>query len=318
MQQSTSEARGYDDPLWDEVRRGLSARPKRLPAKLFYDARGSELFDRITELPEYYLTRRETAILDRCGAAVAERIAAEGPVVMIEPGCGASTKAAAILRHLRAATYVGLDISPEALASGAAALRRLVPGATVLPVPGDYTRPDWVPPELPPGHRVAFFPGSTLGNFEPHEAEQFLARLGRWVRGGHVVLGADPWKSPEILRPAYDDAQGVTAAFNRNALAHLVRRFGVELRPERFLHRVVVDEVRHRVEMHLESDGPQTLHLGDLAVRFEDGETIHTESCYKWPRSELRALARRAGLAVEEEYTDADEAFVVYLFRAVA
>lgn len=305
------------DAVLDEVWDGLRATPKYLPSKLFYDAIGSELFSRITELPEYYLTRAEGEILARYGpdlARLAQRDDGE-PIVLVEPGCGASTKAAAILAHLAAPIHVGIDISPEALALGAAELRARVPHARILPMVGDYTLPGWVPPSLPRGRRVAFFPGSTIGNFEPESAQGFLARLARLVGAdGLVILGADLWKSPDLLRPAYDDAQGVTAAFNRNLLAHVVRRFGGDLDPERFRHQIVVDDVRHRVEMHLVSDGPQLSSVGGRTVRFAPGESIHTENSYKWTVDELNAMARAAGLEPVQMFSDERGWFAVHVF----
>lgn len=306
---------GALDLVAREVLSGLVHRPKRLPAKLFYDAEGSRLFERITTLPEYYLTRAEAEILELHGAAIAASLGA--PVVMIEPGCGSSTKAAAILRHCPGATHVGVDIAPEALRAGADALARAVPGLKVRAVDADYSAPGWVAPELPPGSRVAFFPGSTIGNFDPPEARAFLARLGAAVGpGGAVVVGADVWKDPATLRAAYDDAQGVTAAFNRNALAHLRRRYGIPFVPERFRHHIVVDEARHVVQMHLASIGAQEVRLFGEVARFEDGETIHTESCYKWSPPEFRGLARGAGLAPVATYTDAEGRFAVHVLRA--
>lgn len=308
-----------DDSLAEEVWRGLSGSPKSLPSKLFYDAAGSELFERITELPEYYLTRAEQQILDHHGAAMAAMAEGEErvPVVLVEPGCGASTKAAAILRHLRAPTFVGLDISPAALAAGEAALRKLVPHGNVMSESGDYTRPGWVPTGLPPGRRVAFFPGSTIGNFEPEAAQRFLGRLGRMVgAGGLVIVGADLWKSPEILRPAYDDDAGVTAAFNRNALVHIARLFRLELDPGQFRHAIRIDTTRHRVEMHLVSVGAQVIRWRGREVRFADGESIHTESCYKWTVDEFTALAARAALRPLRTFTDVRGWFGVHVFAA--
>jgi dimethylhistidine N-methyltransferase len=307
------------DPLAREVWEGLSASPKYLPSKLFYDAEGSALFEQITSLPEYYLTRSEHHILADHGAALAALASPCGqPVVLIEPGCGSSTKAATILQHLPRAAYVGVDISPAALASGAAALAELVPHVQISSVAGDYTRPGWAPAAVPRGRRVAFFPGSTLGNFEPEAAAGFLGRLARLVGSdGLVIVGADLWKSPALLEPAYDDAQGVTAAFNRNALAHLARRYGLDIDPQRFRHRIVVDRAKHRVEMHLVSDGPQTLRLWGGVVRLGDGESIHTESCYKWPLEEIRALAGRAGLVPVGFFTDFRGWFGVHAFAVL-
>jgi dimethylhistidine N-methyltransferase len=303
---------GPPDPLAREVLAGLRSQPKSLPPKLFYDAAGSALFDRITELPEYYLTRAEAEILDRHGPELAALLGDGG--VLIEPGCGSSVKAASILRHLARPTYVGLDIEIDALTRGARELRERVPDVTVRSVPVDYTAGFDVP-GLPEGRRMAFFPGSTIGNFDRDDAVAFLARLRELVGAdGVVVVGADPWKDPAVLRAAYDDAAGVTAEFNRNALRHLVRRYGLVLDPERFAHEIRLDADRRRIEMHLVSIGAQSWTIWGHPVRFEDRETIHTESCHKWTIDEFRALAAEAGLRPVRTFTDREGRFVEHAF----
>lgn len=307
----------HPDPLLHEILQGLASTPKVLPPALFYDERGSVLFEEITRLPEYYLTRAESFILETCGAEIAEAIAPRDTrVVFIEPGVGSSTKAASILRHLPDAAYVGLDVSPTALERGAVALRRLLPHIAVTSIVGNFLA-DAAPYSLPEGHRVAFFPGSTLGNFEPAGAGAFLRRLARLVGpGGHVLVGLDRWKDPAVLHAAYCDAQGVTAAFNRNALAHLARRFDADIDPQSFEHVVVVDPVAQRVEMHLRAMRALSFVLAGQVVRFEAGEQVRTEHCYKFDGARVAELAQIAGLVLRRRWTDSGQRFDQFLFEA--
>lgn len=305
------------DPLLREILRGLASTPKVLPPALFYDERGSVLFEEITGLPEYYLTRAESYILETHGSEIAEAIAPSATrVVLIEPGVGSSTKAASILRHLPDAAYVGLDVSPTALERGAVALRRLLPDLAVTSIVGDFLE-DAAPDRLPEGHRVAFFPGSTLGNLEPAAAGAFLRSLAQLVGpGGHVLVGLDRWKDPTLLHAAYCDAQGVTAAFNRNALAHLARRFDADIDPEAFEHVVVVDPVAQRVEMHLRAMRSLSFCIAGQAVGFESGEQVRTENCYKFDAARVAGLARIAGLVQRRRWTDSGKRFDQFLFEA--
>jgi L-histidine N-alpha-methyltransferase len=304
------------DPLIHEILAGLAATPKVLPPALFYDERGSVLFEQITRLPEYYVTRAEAQVLDTHGAEIAAALApADERLVLIEPGCGSSTKAAAILRHRADAEFVGIDISAEALERGAAALRRLVPGIRVTSTVADFLH--HLPLEvIPLGHLAAFFPGSTLGNFDRDAADAFVGRLARLVGpGGHIVLGLDRWKDPEVLRAAYDDAAGVTAEFNRNALAHLAARFGSDLDPADFEHVVVVDTNAKRVEMHLQARRALSFAIAGRRVRFARGERVRTEHCYKFDRARIAALARTAGVVPIRTWTDPEERLDVHLLR---
>jgi dimethylhistidine N-methyltransferase len=303
-----------DPALRAEVLRGLLATPKTLPPKLFYDEAGARLFERITELPEYYLTGAELGILERC---VGEIATLAGPrAALVEYGSGAGVKVRLLLDALdEPAAYVPIDISAEQLARVASEIAAEYPRVAVRPVAADYTRPLQLP-ALPAGaRRLAFFPGSTIGNFHPTEAAAFLHRIRRTVgAGGALVLGVDRRKDPAVLHAAYDDAAGVTAAFNLNMLRRLNRELGADFDLERFAHRATFDDRASRVEMHLVSLERQTVRVAGERVAFERGETIWTESSYKYDRERLEALVSGAGFRVTRLWTDDAERFwVAYL-----
>ena len=303
-----------------EALAGLTGTPKSLPSKYFYDRRGSELFDQITRLPEYYPTRTETAILRDNLDAVAAEIGEAA--ALIEYGSGSSQKTRLLLDRLAPAlaAYVPIDISAAYLADVAEDLRAAYPGLTVLPVAADYSA--HIPlPALPEGtrRRVVFFPGSTIGNFTPGEAEAFLGRVAALVGpGGGLVIGTDLRKDRETLEAAYDDAAGVTAAFNQNLLHRLQRELGAELDLDGFRHRAVWNEEAGRVEMHLESVRAQSIRLGGAEIAFAEGETIHTENSYKYAPGAFDQLAASAGFSLADAWTDAESRFRVasYTHRA--
>jgi len=285
---------------------GLAARPKSLPPKWFYDARGSDLFEAITRLPEYYPTRQEAALLRRVAPQWAGRF---GPdAVLVELGSGASEKTRIVLDAASdLAAYVPIDISPTALEDAAARLRQAYPALKVLPLVGDFEHLGVLPLEAGQGRRVGFFPGSTIGNLTPEVAEALL-RGARDMLGPDAlfILGVDLIKEPSILIPAYDDAQGVTARFNLNVLARANRDLGTDFDLDAFAHRAVWNEAEARMEMHLEALRPMTVRLGKLVFRFAQGETIHTESSRKFDEARVRALAEAAGWQVEAfEVSDA-------------
>jgi dimethylhistidine N-methyltransferase len=309
-------AHGPDAAELEEVRRGLRGTPKTLPPKLFYDAAGARLFERICELPEYYLTRAELSILR---ARVGEIAALAGPrCALIEYGSGAGLKVRLLLDALeRPAAYVPIDVSREQLARVAAELQAEYPAVRVAPLCADYTRPLALP-ALPPGaRRLGFFPGSTIGNFHPTEAAAFLRRIRRTVGpDGALVLGVDRRKDAAALHAAYDDAAGVTAAFNLNLLRRLNREFGADFELGRWRHEAFVDQRASRVEMHLVSEADQTVTVAGTRVPFARGETIWTESSYKYDRARLDALAAAAGFSVTRLWTDAGERFWVAFLEA--
>jgi dimethylhistidine N-methyltransferase len=304
-------ARGAPAGLLDEVLGGLTATPKTLPPKLFYDAAGAELFERICELDEYYLTRAELSIL----RARAEEIAALAgeDCVLIEYGSGAGVKIRLLLDALvPPAAYVPIDISREQLGRVAAGIQHEYPRLRVHPVCADYTRPLQLPPLSGGGRRVAFFPGSTIGNFHPAEAAAFLGRIRRTIGpGGALVLGVDRRKDASILHAAYDDRAGVTAEFNVNVLRRINRELGADFDLRRFRHRAVFNDPASRVEMHIESRCAQTVTVAGRPIAFEQGETIWTESSYKYDNARLAEVVGAAGFRIERLWTDDGERFWV-------
>ena len=311
-------AAAADPALRDEVLAGLRAERKVLHPKLFYDAAGAALFERITTLDEYYLTRAELAILR---AHVGEIAALAGPgCALVEYGSGAGVKVRLLLDALEApAAYVPIDISREQLARVAAELAGAYPGVAVRPVCADYTAPVHIPDLPRRARRVAFFPGSTIGNFHPAEAAAFLRRVRRAVAAdGALVLGVDRRKDARVLEAAYDDREGVTAAFNLNLLARLNRELGADFDAARFRHRALWNDAASRVEMHLESAEAQVVRVAGEPVAFARGETIWTESSYKYDRPRLDRLVAEGGFELARLWTDPDERFWVAFLTASA
>jgi dimethylhistidine N-methyltransferase len=301
-----------------DLMQALAVRPRSISPKYFYDAQGSQLFDRICELPEYYPTRCELAILS---GHAREIVAQMGPrAEIVEFGAGSLRKVRLLLDAMKEpARYLPIDISGEHLELSAAVLRRDFPGLHVQPVVADYTRQLVLPTPLPGGgRRVGFFPGSTIGNFTPQEALQFLERAAQLLRGGALLLGADLIKEPAVLHAAYNDTSGVTAAFNLNLLARANRELGTRFVPEQFAHSAFYNAPQRRVEMHLVSRCRQTVGLGGQSYEFEEGETLHTENSYKFTVEGLRRLAMRAGFRPGPLWTDADGLFSVHWLHAPA
>lgn len=295
-----------------EVVEGLRSRPKRLPCKYFYDERGSDLFERICGLEEYYLTRTEIDIMERHASEMA---AAVGPrCFLIEYGSGSARKTRLLLERLEAPrVYMPVDLSISALKQSAAAIADAHPALEVVPLLADYTGPVDIPRVgRPVARRVVYFPGSTIGNFTPPEAVSFLDRLRR-VAGpaGGLLIGVDLKKEPRVLEAAYDDRRGVTAEFNLNLLRRINRELGADFRLERFRHRALYDAREGRIEMHLVSGEAQIVRVGGEEFRFDAGETIHTENSYKYTLEEFGDLAARAGLSVRRVWTDAGRMFSV-------
>ena len=291
---------------------GLTASPKRLSPKYFYDSAGSALFERITQLPEYYPTRREIGILNEHAGDIAALI--PPGAALIEFGSGSSTKTRIVLSTATSlAAYVPVDISEQFLLRQAADLRREYPRLAVLPVAADFTKPFGLPDAVQAMPRVGFFPGSTIGNFESHEAAAFLRHAGRILgRGATFIVGVDLVKDTQVLQKAYCDSQGVTAQFNLNVLARMNRELGAKFNLASFEHHAFFNRERSRIEMHLASLKRQRIKLCGECIDFRAGETIHTENSYKYSIESFGALARGAGFTPLAVWTDPDGYFSVH------
>jgi dimethylhistidine N-methyltransferase len=298
-----------------DVIENLAQHPKRLSPKYFYDAAGSELFEQITVLPEYYPTRTELGILrDRGGdiAAILPKGAA-----LVEFGAGATTKVRLLLERCEFGAYVPVDISGDFLAAQAAGLRKDFPTLGVYPVAADFTAPFALPSAIAEMPKVGFFPGSTLGNFEPQEASSFL-RTAREILGdgARMIIGVDLEKDERVLYDAYNDKAGVTARFNLNVLVRINRELGGNFDLSAFTHRSIYNRDRHRIEMHLISRKAQNVRILGKNFSFRPGESIHTESSYKYSLPRFAALARSSGWTVRESWTDAAKMFSVHALVA--
>jgi dimethylhistidine N-methyltransferase len=295
-----------------EIERGLLGAVRTLPSKLFYDERGSALFERITALPEYYLTRTEQAIMD---ASVGEICTEIGPgALLVELGSGSSRKTRALLdRLVEPAGYVPVDISEVHLLESARRIAARYPHVHVLPVCADYERDFTLPdPPAPPRKTVVYYPGSTIGNFHPDDAAGFLRRI-RSICGGlaEILIGVDLKKDPGLLHRAYNDCDGVTAEFNLNILAHVNEAYGADFDLARWEHEAVYNPDAGRIEMYLCSRTDQEVRLNEARIRFTAGERIWTESSYKYTLADFTALAARAGLATRRVWMDHNRLFSV-------
>lgn len=308
-------------PAVDQMRRdvleALSKKPqKELPTQYLYDEHGSALFDRICELPEYYLTRTELSIMRRDTAAMAQGI---GPgALIVEYGSGSSIKTQRLLERLREpAGCVLVDISREHLMRSAAALAARFPRVEVLPVCADFTAPFEVPtPRRAPTRTVIYFPGSTIGNFLPDHATRLLRQMADQAGpGGGLLIGTDLRKDPAVLEAAYDDAQGVTAAFNKNLLRRINRELQATFELGTFDHRAIYDQQLGRIEMHLVSRRAQEVKVAGQRVPFAAGETIRTEYSHKYSIDGFHRMAAAAGFAPEAVWTDERSLFAVHLLR---
>lgn len=299
----------------EEVLAGLTAEPKRLPPKYFYDQRGSELFEQITRLPEYYLTRTEMTLFDAHLDAFADALG-DG-FCLVEYGSGSSRKIRKLLERVRPAAYVPVDISGVHLEAEARALHADYPWLDVFPTCADFTRPFELPPPVRDLPRVGFFPGSSIGNFDPSGAVEFLVSARTTLgAGARFLIGVDRKKDPAVLEAAYNDAAGVTAEFNRNVLRHINERLGADFDPDAFDHQARYDVALGCIQMFLVSRGEQTVQIAGSTIRFAAGERIHTESSFKYAPEEFEALATRGGFRREACWTDADARFALFLLRA--
>jgi dimethylhistidine N-methyltransferase len=304
--------------MLDTVLDGLSRPVKRLPSKYFYDQRGSELFERICEQPEYYLTRTEIGIMRAHGADMAACI--DRDALLIEYGSGSSVKTRLLLDQLvqkaRLAGYAPVDVSREHLMAASGAIARDYPGLPVHPICADFTTTFALPAVARMARRVVYFPGSTIGNFAAPEATALLARIAGQIAGntshmGGALIGIDLQKSEAVLSAAYNDAQGVTAAFNRNVLEHINRELGGDFDLTRFAHRAFYNAQRGCVEMHLESLAAQEVSVAGRCFTLAAGERIHTEDSHKYTQPGFASMAEQAGLAMRRSWTDEDARFAV-------
>lgn len=293
------------------VLEGLASPQKHLPCAYFYDARGSRLFEDITHLPEYYPTRTELRILEANARAMARTV--ERGSVLVEYGSGSSRKTEVLLAHLDLSAYVPIDVSSSALFEAKERLARLYPHLRVEPIVGDFRAPLDLPADLADRPRVGFFPGSTIGNFAPKDAAVLLRDMAHNLgSGARLIIGVDLRKDVRRLVPAYDDAAGVTAAFNKNLLVRANRELGADFDLDRFAHRAIFNDTESRIEMHLVSKADQIVTLLGRDFAFRKGETIHTENSHKYTMASFQALARQAGWRPTNVWTDDEGLFSVH------
>ncbi len=315
----TSIAHTVDPDLAGAVIDGLSQSSKSIPCRFLYDARGDELFEEITRLAEYYPTRAEIDILSARAGEIGGLLA-DGSV-MIELGSGSSRKTEILLDEVapRLTAYVPLDISPDALRSARRRLAARYPTLDIRPLAADFSRPIALPQDLASRPKVCFFPGSTIGNLEQSEAIDLLAHLARLVEpGGALLVGVDLKKSADIVVPAYNDAAGVTAAFNLNLLERCNRELGADFDISRFRHEATYDEASGRIDMFLISEAVQKVHLLGRTFSFASGERIHTERSQKYALDGFRSLAAAGGWRPVDAWTDRKQLFSVHLLQAAA
>jgi dimethylhistidine N-methyltransferase len=315
-------ATAHEQPVSDEifardVIAGLTARPKRLPPKYFYDEIGSRLFEAITQTREYYPTRTEVAILKERAGEIARLLPPR--TALIELGSGSSRKARILLdAAANIAAYVPVDISAPGLNEEAAAIKHDYPRLAVFPIAADFTQSFRLPRSLDRLARAGFFPGSTIGNFEPAQAQAFLRHVAHMLGSGAIlIVGVDLVKDAAILNAAYNDAAGVTAQFNLNVLAHINRELGADFNLANFSHQAFYDPQRGRIEMHLVSRVRQRVKVCGRVIDFREAETIHTENSYKYTLDSFRALAQSAGWTAVRAWTDAAGYFSVHALRSL-
>jgi len=299
----------------EEVLQGLRRTPKAIPPKFFYDTRGSRLFDAITRLPEYYPTRTEIAILQQYGGEIGH-LAGSG-CTLIELGSGSSTKVRLLLDVLHPVAYVPVDISRQHLKHSANHLALAYPHIDVHAVCADYTQPLRLPDDVPEGRRIVFFPGSSIGNFEPDAALGLLRKIkGLAGKNGALLIGVDLVKNPDILHAAYNDAAGITERFNLNLLHRINHDLDADFDPARFSHKAFYNQQGSRVEMHLVSGQAQSVRINGDCFDFRENESIHTENSYKYRVDVFDAMAREAGFLTQHVWIDTDRLFSIHYLTA--
>ncbi|MBI5265283.1 MAG: L-histidine N(alpha)-methyltransferase [Bradyrhizobium sp.] len=299
-----------------EATRDLAQHPKRMSPKYFYDAAGSELFEAITRLPEYYPTRTELSILTEYGSEIAAIIPRHA--ALVEFGAGATTKVRLLLRRCDFSAYVPVDISTDFLNMQAEGLRKDFPALAVHPVGADFTAPFALPAAVSNMPKVGFFPGSTIGNFDPLEARTLLLSAREILgKDAQMIIGVDLEKDERVLYDAYNDSAGITARFNLNVLVRMNRELGSNFDLSAFSHRAIYNREQHRIEMHLISKKRQTVRMLGTSFSFRPGESIHTENSYKYSLERFSALARGAGWGVKKSWTDQAKMFSVHALQAL-
>lgn len=303
--------------LRTEVVEGLSRQPRSLPPKLFYDENGSRLFEEITQLPEYYPTRTEIAILEEYAPEITQNW--DGDVALIELGSGSSSKIRILFdAYGGPLTYMPIDISKEYLRLSAAAINRDYPRIEVVPVCSDYTTRLDIPQWDSFDRHVLFFPGSTIGNFEPADAKAFLTYLAsRNAHGDQMIIGVDLEKDVGVLNAAYNDSRGITAEFNLNMLRRINREIGADFDPEGFEHKAFYNQDEHRIEMHLVSIRAQSVRIDSRVFEVAEGETIHTENSYKYSMASFEHLVSGTGFRIAGTWIDAGNLFSVHELEVV-
>jgi dimethylhistidine N-methyltransferase len=299
----------------DEVLGGLSKSPRRLPYKFFYDEQGAQLFQQICDLPEYYITRTEIEILRLHGSEMANALGPE--IELIGLGTGAGTKTRILLEELREPrVYVPIDISKEQLDRSAARFQKMFPNLQILPVAADYLEPFELPlPRHLSSRSVVYFPGSTIGNFEPDAADEFLTRIVELAgEGGGLLIGVDLQKDRHVIEAAYSDSAGVTAKFNKNLLARINRELGADFNLAHWQHYAVYNPAEGRIEIYLLSETDQTVKIDGHSFQFRAGEKVLTEYSYKHTIGGFITLARQAGFHFEQVWTDDARWFGVFYF----
>ncbi len=305
------------DTFLREVLQGLQKPRKELFSKYFYDEVGSDLFEQICELDEYYPTRTELSIMRERSHEIAERLGSN--CLLIEYGSGSSKKTCELLNVLETpAGYVPIDISKEQLMQSVVSLAGLYPDLEMLPVCADYTSDFEIPtPNRPVAHKIGYYPGSTIGNFDPGPARDFLRRIARTCSGGGLLIGVDLKKDFNILHRAYNDQQGLTAQFNKHMLVRINQELGANFLINQFGHYAFYNPGESRIEMHLVSLKDQAVQLGGIEISFKLGESIWTESSYKYTKEEFAHLAATAGFRVEALWTDPREFFSVQYLTVI-
>ncbi len=301
----------YQTSVVDEILTGLRHKHKFISPKFFYDQNGSELFSQIMQLPEYYLTRTEAAILQQNSEEIAHFTGRNN--LLIEPGAGNCEKITYLLDALRPRAFFPQDISHEFLSQTARQLKQSFDWLEIVPISGDFQDEIIIPDDYPETRRIVFYPGSTIGNFKPEVAANFLSRMVKLVgHDGGLIIGVDLQKDVQILNAAYNDKQGVTARFNLNILEHINTITGAEFNLSNFTHEAFYNPLKQRIEMHLRSVTKQEVWIGDEVIHLAEGETIHTENSYKYTLLSFSELVNSVGLKIDKTWQDEQQLFSVH------